>query len=654
MRKAVVFFKHFGTKSSTRISHPPCLPPSKIRTSLAKVGRNVHCVLPKGEMDGASLGKRLLQIDNKSHESMETTSPVDGGSMQGSPPENRERAYSSLDLGSSEQPALQELPGTPAAWPYWRDLHLRAQPELPSPDADLLRLELSTAVPMWSNVELPTPDLPSYEASSRSSSARSIRPSLSLNVRQSMLAPPVTRRSVQNNQPHGVASPEFETGFAGLAFHRGHHFDDPFVAPLFSKRRDSLPDVSRSEGLVSPISNKNMMGLNSPGAESDGAISTSSVSSSSSPHSCRRASVSISTPHSQAPFRSPSVAPGSMAPGLDPIKDHVWDICVQSLTSEMLGGDLGSSRPRTETVHNTRETDKTDFGLTSEDRYTWQSPHESLRVEDLNGVSRPDTTTSRIELVSSRAELREHTSAEERAAVCCSTIYSASPGVQQIDDRQNADTNNDEGSSLCASGDVLGENTPWPFRDSAISLDDTVTPTHVYVQELCDVVVLAQSELIERLDSSPEPIFKSSALSVDEILRRAMNVLQQYFKGIFENTFEDIFALTQVACAFAYMIHNDEASYRCDAFFEDMLHWQYALAKKSDTILFRKVVCRLSSREALSTTICEGNKPFLNISHKSTLALLGQGRIIKDCVRVLNGETGTTGTIYQYLIDFRY
>lgn len=639
VRKAVIFFKNFGSKSSMKISHSPCLTPSKIRASLAQVGRNNYCVIPKGEMDGSFQGRRLLKVVSKSCESLVTASTLEGGSVQGSSPKLRDRPSSSRDQGHNDQAALQELPGTPAEWSNGNDMRPMARSELPGPDADLHRLEVSIPELAWSKVELPTP-VPSYELALRNSYTRSTRPSLFLNVDHSVLAPPMACLPIQGIQPYDIRSLEHDTictkdGVAGIASNRRHHPHVPFVTSLFPVGRDPLRDVSRSEDLVSPMSDSNITDLNSPAGKFD-----KTVSSPSSPRSRRSESIANSTPHSQAPFRRLTIVPSSMGQVSDPVKEDVWDTYLDSLTSEILEctSDLNLSRFKAQTFDQTFEIRDRDVRLTDEDRAAGQTLHEMSSMEDFDIASTLDSIVYPTNLVCSKVEDSEHISAEERAAIYRSTIYRSGakqPGLQQSDNRTNA---NKKSSLLCSSDNVHGENVSWPFRDNVAFLDDTAAPTRAYIQEICDMVAVVQNEWIERLDIWPEPKFKTSALPVADIVKRALNVLQRYFQGICENRFEDIFALMHLACALAYIIHKDENSYCWDAFLADMLHWQYGLTSEADRYVFIKVMDQLSSRETLETRFSEARVPFQQLSHPDTLALLGQGRVLKDCVRLLDGK----------------
>ena len=170
-------------------------------------------------------------------------------------------------------------------------------------------------------------------------------------------------------------------------------------------------------------------------------------------------------------------------------------------------------------------------------------------------------------------------------------------------------------------------NVVSPYSGLPLSLknDDSLCnvmtlSTHSQIKELCGIVRVLNEEWLQRCQSRPDLLIRASALSPRSLVDEGTQTLQLIFRGVVPKTFDAVFALTHVACSAAYIIHEDDSSYRWNEFFQQILRLQDLIQNGSDARIFVQLVDLLRWRDYSSAEHLGGNY-FLDESRGSLVPL---------------------------------
>lgn len=175
---------------------------------------------------------------------------------------------------------------------------------------------------------------------------------------------------------------------------------------------------------------------------------------------------------------------------------------------------------------------------------------------------------------------------------------------------------------------IVGSSTPnislpIVYRNNN-SDDDSLLTTQDLVGELSELVQVLNSDWMQRL----KPLVDSSIMNLVAAARspfeKGLRALQQFYRGVLPNTFEDAFSLMHIALASVYTFHHDDAFYPWDAFFDEILRWHQAIAKDSEKSLFLEVAAILWSAPKDSKPVGQGSESIneFNVNHGGQSRLL--------------------------------
>ena len=85
-----------------------------------------------------------------------------------------------------------------------------------------------------------------------------------------------------------------------------------------------------------------------------------------------------------------------------------------------------------------------------------------------------------------------------------------------------------------------------------------------------------------------------------------LQALQRCFRGILPTTFDEVFSLTELAFACAYIIYEDDDTYSWDGFFRDVLEWRHAIIDEEDQHLFSSVAFSIWSPPEMPEVVRQG------------------------------------------------
>ena len=189
-------------------------------------------------------------------------------------------------------------------------------------------------------------------------------------------------------------------------------------------------------------------------------------------------------------------------------------------------------------------------------------------------------------------------------------------------------------------GDILPGVESWPVQDTRFSYICGLGPTQVSIQDIYELVGIISHEWLPRLDSTFYLVLRCCKLSPSALFYRGVGAMQQCYNGSLTDSFEDIFSLVHVACAFAYLLHKDEDLYDWNALFDHMLQWKYLLSNQDDVQCFLmamdQLICEHSYR---LTNSLSGNGIFDQESYDRTFDILRNGPVMTDCSNFLDGES---------------
>ena len=126
-------------------------------------------------------------------------------------------------------------------------------------------------------------------------------------------------------------------------------------------------------------------------------------------------------------------------------------------------------------------------------------------------------------------------------------------------------------------------------NDGSISNAVTLS-THAQIKELCETVCVLNEEWLQRCQSTPDLLFRASALTPRSLLEEGTQTLQLIFQGVVPKTFDAIFALTHVACSAAYISHGNDSTYHWNLFFQQVLKLQDLIQNGGDAQIFVQLV----------------------------------------------------------------
>ena len=265
-----------------------------------------------------------------------------------------------------------------------------------------------------------------------------------------------------------------------------------------------------------------------------------------------------------------------------------------------------------------------------------------------------------------------------------------SPGSSELPGQQ-------EPAELVAYGPFhLGEETILPSSGGFLQMTARACPqtpkalvhshcptSQAHVEEICALSRIVNAEWIERMNGSSDISAQDIPLTQPKICEQGFQALERCFEGKFVHNLQDIIALVHVACAIAYHLHKNDASYRWDEFFQDLCLWQFALSSGSDQSLFLRAMDRLAYPGRLSNpsmgqadfSSAVNNKDSGEISaerathndkpvshgkasvgvaghplrptigqnyHSRILAVLRNGVVMTDCSKFLDGRSSVT------------
>lgn len=507
-------------------------------------------------------------------------------------------------------------------------------PELESPDPDLMRSELSTPEPIWTRPELPTPDLSHKTLSSPGISSISSSPwspilnddSVSgLGSRQ--LRFPI-QHPLSKRLDSAAEAGRTRNGTPSRPFHRRYLSDGSESLSLPSFPRYPQAGSPGSDVFASPNyldkSYESEAGFTRDGMifrsfhrryRSDGSGSEEAVSNISAfPHPQHHVQDTTTTVLDSALLQQASESCHLTSPPSSCQFPRI-DSSLLSSTRHR----LSARRSVRVTVGFTKtRADQSD----AEARVTRLGSPSTGAGSNLSGFDSTMPNRYESDGVDEMSEASLQSPREDKAAHHILSQYSSK----------------NLASESCGFGDIFADNASWPVRDHSIPFNERLPPTQNYIQDLCDFVAVVNNEWMERLGSAPDLFRQCSKLTIDEILTSGIHTLCQFFAGVLDNCFKDVFSLIQVACAFGYMLNKDDDSYCWDAFFQDMLQWQYAIASDNDRNLFLMVMDQLSCQQRSSITFSRGAGFSGKASTHETLKILRRGRVIEDCKRFIDSE----------------
>jgi len=180
--------------------------------------------------------------------------------------------------------------------------------------------------------------------------------------------------------------------------------------------------------------------------------------------------------------------------------------------------------------------------------------------------------------------------------------------------------------------------TPYLGRGSVFSSDDDLVSLENLIQELREHVSILNKEWLERLASCPDLLILCSTSSARILFELGINALKNCYSGTLVSTFIDVFALMHVACASAYMLHRDDESYCWDGLLQDMLGWQHAILEETESLLFVRVMDKLSTPQGALMVPSDDDHSSTGHSRSNLLEILKTGQVVKDCAILLDGN----------------
>ena len=194
---------------------------------------------------------------------------------------------------------------------------------------------------------------------------------------------------------------------------------------------------------------------------------------------------------------------------------------------------------------------------------------------------------------------------------------------------------------LALSEGLSTKKVPHCFNHESLLVSSAV-PKQGQVEELRELVYVVSTEWMQKLTLLRELHLRGHALLQSNLFERAVRTLKQLIRGIFVQTFEDIFALMHLAFAAAFILHWQHDDYAWDSFYDDALKWQHAIFNDDDKIVFLNAMSRwlLPELEDDSMLYCIAPQGSLDCGDKENLsAILRSGEIFKVCIGFLDSKS---------------
>ena len=175
------------------------------------------------------------------------------------------------------------------------------------------------------------------------------------------------------------------------------------------------------------------------------------------------------------------------------------------------------------------------------------------------------------------------------------------------------------------------------FLDLEEDMDDQGDhlSTLEHVEWLREFFTVVESDWQQKLSSMSDLLPTYSELSGRSMFELGITSLKQFYEGMPAYTFDQIFALMHVACAYAYILHGSDKSYCWDKLYRDMLPWQCLIFERSGQLMLIRVVERLMGSRSTS----EPESHALDMSdYNHLMLLLKEGRILQNCSTFLAGK----------------
>ena len=139
-------------------------------------------------------------------------------------------------------------------------------------------------------------------------------------------------------------------------------------------------------------------------------------------------------------------------------------------------------------------------------------------------------------------------------------------------------------SSNIASGCGMG-----PFSKNGLPNSETL------VKDTNAIVCALHEYWLQKLSSLHGVLAIQDLLQEFAPIETGLKALQGCFRGVLPTTFAEIFSLTELAFACAYLFYEDDDKYSWHGFFQDILEMRRAIANEDDQQLFSKIALSIWS-----------------------------------------------------------
>ena len=191
----------------------------------------------------------------------------------------------------------------------------------------------------------------------------------------------------------------------------------------------------------------------------------------------------------------------------------------------------------------------------------------------------------------------------------------------------------------------VGDSSERMLRDTVVGSrrtepapsDDILTPERLCVQELRQLVLVIDQEWRKKLHSQPDLFDLCSGLPEQRLFNLGIATLQRFYQGHIANGFIDVFALSHLAMASAYLLHRDEELYPWDDLFEDIYLWRHTIVDGQDLFLFTRVMHSFGKSDLVAEV--PGARCLSDRSSADLLfETLRRGQLIEDCSSFLDSK----------------
>lgn len=121
-------------------------------------------------------------------------------------------------------------------------------------------------------------------------------------------------------------------------------------------------------------------------------------------------------------------------------------------------------------------------------------------------------------------------------------------------------------------------------------LVSNLEPKRIQVEKLQELFHIVNSEWMQKLEPLPELWLRCTRLSASGLFEKAVRILKDFINGTPVGTFEDVFAVMNLAFAAGFFLHRQHDYYSWNAFYDDTLLWQHTLSSKEDRVLFLDIM----------------------------------------------------------------